>query len=83
MSNETREEFAENCRKFFAVVSETLETYDDKEKDGLDPRVLLVVAAQLFASTGWGLETEKKKLLSYIADVVDNFYHTDERNDHE
>ena len=79
MSNETREEFAENCRKFFAVVSETLETYDDKEKDGLDPHVLLVVVAELFASTGWTLEIDKKKLLSYIADVVDDVYHTNER----
>ena len=79
MSNETQREFAEKCRKFFATVSETFETYNEKEKDGLDPHVLLVVMAELFASTGWNLEIDKKKLLSYIAEIVDDVYYTNER----
>ena len=83
MSNETREEFAQKCEKFYAAVGETFERYNETEKEGLSPMVSLAVVAKLFASIGWNLEIDKKELLSYAADIIDDVYHTDERNEHE
>lgn len=83
MSNETQREFAEKCEKFYAAVGETFEIYNEKEEDGLDPKVSLAVVSKLFASIGWNLEIDKKELLAYMADVVDDVYYTNERKDHE
>ena len=82
MSNETQREFAEKCEKFYAVVDATFTKFDEEEK-GLDPRVSLAVVSKLFASIGCNLDVDKKELLAYMADIIDDVYYANERKDYE
>ena len=76
-------EFAQKCERFYAAVGATFDKYEEENEDGLDPMVSLAVVAKLFASIGWNLEIDKKELLSYVADIIDDVYYDEKENDHE
>ena len=68
-------EFAQKCERFYEAVGETFDRFNEQEEDGLDPSVSLAVVAKLYASIGYNMEIDKKALLSYIAETIDDVYY--------
>lgn len=68
-------EFAQKCERFYEAVGETFDRFNEQEEDGLDPTVSLAVVSKLYASIGYNMEIDKKALLSYVAQVIDDVYY--------
>ena len=65
-------EDAEKCDTLYQALGKTLDRFDNEQN--LEPGMAMTVIAKMYASIGWNCEVDKKNLLSYMANVIDDTY---------
>jgi hypothetical protein len=79
MSKKMKPEDMEVCETVYEAVGSALEMFEDHER--FNPELALAVIAKMYASIGDNIGIDKKSLLSYVAQVIDDVYYDNQTDD--
>jgi hypothetical protein len=73
MTKKMKPEDVDVCESVYQAMGGVLDTFEDHER--FNPELALAVVAKMYASIGDNIGIDKKSLLSYVAQVIDDTYY--------